>query len=120
MKHVMKSLKHNGIYVPPYDLKGFNIKIQGQSIKLTEKSEPMAVAWTRRVLSTTIPAPDKVFTKNFMKEFLEQLKKENPQAKYLNSFTAKYLDSIENQPATQNNGGQSLDIDFTEVKSIHS
>ena len=38
MKHVMKSLKHNGIYVPPYDLKGFNIKIQGQSIKLTEKS----------------------------------------------------------------------------------
>ncbi len=46
MKHVMKSLKHNGIYVPPYDLKGFNIKIQGQTIKLTEKSEPMAVAWS--------------------------------------------------------------------------
>ena len=78
----------------------------------------MAVAWTRRVLSTTIPAPDKVFTKNFMKEFLEQLKNENPQAKYLNSFTAKYLDSIENQPATQNNGGQSLDIDFTEVRAF--
>ena len=37
MKHVMKSLKHNGIYVPPYDLKGFTIKIQGQTIKLTEK-----------------------------------------------------------------------------------
>ena len=118
MKHVMKSLKHNGIYVPPYDLKGFNIKIQGQSIKLTEKSEPMAVAWTRRILSTTIPAPDKVFTKNFMKEFLEQLQNENPQAKYLNSFTAKYLDSIENQPATQNNGGQSLDIDFTEIRAF--
>ncbi len=78
MKHVMKSLKHNGIFVPPYDLKGFNVKIQGQTIKLTEKSEPMAMAWSRRVLSTTIPPPDAVFTKNFMKEFLGQLKKENP------------------------------------------
>ena len=46
MKHVMKSLKHNGIFVPPYDLKGFSVKIQGQTIKLTEKSEPMAMAWS--------------------------------------------------------------------------
>jgi hypothetical protein len=87
MKHVMKSLKHNGIYVPPYDLKGFSIKIAGQNVKLTPKSEPMAVAWVRRTLSTTIPAPDKVFTKNFMKEFLEQLKIENLQIKFLDSFT---------------------------------
>ena len=70
MKHVMKSLKHNGIFVPPYDLKGFSIKIQGQTFKLTEKTEPMAMAWSRRVLSTTIPPPDTVFTRNFMKEFL--------------------------------------------------
>ena len=89
MKHVMKSLKHNGIFVPPYDLKGFSIKIQGQTIKLTEKSEPMAMAWSRRVLSTTIPPPDKVFTKNFMKEFLEQLKNENPQANYFEHFYPK-------------------------------
>ncbi len=119
MKHVMKSLKHNGIFVPPYDLKGFSVKIQGQTVKLTEKSEPMAAAWTRRVLSTTIPPPDKVFTKNFMREFLEQLKKENPQAGYLDSFTAKYLDSIENAPATQNNGGgQAYEIDFSQVKNF--
>jgi DNA topoisomerase-1 len=112
----MKSLKHNGIYVPPYDLKGFNIKIQGQSVRLTEKSEPMAVAWVRRSLSTTIPPPDQVFTKNFMKEFLEQLKKENPNANYLDAFTPKYLESIDKP---QNNGGaQALTIDFSQIKSF--
>ncbi len=37
MKHVMKSLKHNGIFVPIYDYKGFNIKINGQTVKLTPK-----------------------------------------------------------------------------------
>jgi DNA topoisomerase I len=112
-KHVMKSLKHNGIYVPPYDLKGFSVKIQGQPIKLTSKSEPMAMAWSRRVLSTTIPAPDKVFTKNFMKEFLEQLKKENPQAGFLNTFIPKYLASID---SPSGNGGDQ--IDFSQLKSF--
>ena len=119
MKHVMKSLKHNGIYVPPYDLKGFYVKIEGQSLKLTEKTEPMAVAWTRRTLSTTIAPPDKVFTRNFMKEFLDQLKKENPSTGFLNSFSKKYLDSIENAPATENNGGVPLnEIDFSQVKGF--
>jgi len=117
MKHVMKSLKHNGIYVPPYDYKGFNIKIQGNTIKLSEKTEQMAVAWIRRTLSTTIPPPDKVFTKNFMREFLEQLLKENPSADYLAPFVPKYLASIDNP--TQNNGGEEInDIDFSQVKSF--
>ena len=113
----MKSLKHNGIYVPPYDLKGFSIKLAGQKVKLTSKSEPMAVAWVRRTLSTTIPAPDKVFTKNFMKEFFEQLSKENPQAKFLGSFTTNYLANVDN-PVLNNGGSQALDIDFTEIKAF--
>jgi DNA topoisomerase-1 len=113
----MKSLKHNGIYVPPYDSKGFTIKIQGQTFKLTEKTEPMAMAWARRILSTTIAAPDKVFTKNFMREFLSKLKEENPQATMLEGFTNKYLDQIENSPDPQNNGAKPLavDIDFSQV-----
>jgi DNA topoisomerase-1 len=119
MKHVMKSLRHNGIYVPPYDLKGFCIKIQGQPVKLTSKSEPMAVAWVRRTLSVTIPSPDNVYTKNFMKEFLEQVKKENPDASYLDTFIPKYLESIDNPPVTQNNGGtQRLEIDFSQIRSF--
>jgi len=117
MKHVMKSLKHNGIYVPPYDLKGFSVKIAGQAVKLTEKSEPMAVAWTRRVLSTTIPAPDQVFTKNFMREFLEQLKKENAQAKFLDTFTPKYLAKIDN-PTLNSDSDQALDIDFSQIRAF--
>jgi hypothetical protein len=119
MKHIMKSLKHNGIYVPPYDPKGFNVKIAGQAFKLTEKTEPMAVAWARRILSTTITPPDKVFTKNFMKEFLAKLREENPKATFLDAFTKKYLDAIENAPATLNNGSQPLEqeIDFSQVTS---
>jgi DNA topoisomerase I len=119
LKHVMKSLKHNGIFVPPYDLKGFSVKIQGQIIRLTEKSEPMAVAWSRRVLSTTIPPPDKVFKKNFMKEFLEQLKKENSSAKFLDTFVPKYLACMENPSAIQDgNGAQVDEIDFSQIKNF--
>jgi DNA topoisomerase-1 len=82
MKQVMKSLKHNGIYVPVYDHKGFSIKIKGQTIKLTPKSEQMAIAWIRKKQSTLSP-PDEVFEKNFMQEFLEQLKQENPSLPFL-------------------------------------
>ncbi len=74
MKHEMKSLKHQGIFVPIYAAKGFSITINNRKIKLQEKSEPMAVAWIRRNLSITVPPPDAVFKKNFMKAFLEQLK----------------------------------------------
>ena len=48
MRHVMKSLKHNGIFVPAYDYKGFSVKIRGQTIKLTPKTEQMAFAWAKK------------------------------------------------------------------------
>jgi len=116
MKHVMKSLKHNGIFVPTYDYKGFNIKINGQTVKLTPKSEQMAVAWVRKNLSVASP-PDQVFKHNFMREFLNQIKTENPSAAYLHTFIPKYLASIEHPSATLNNGNQqaSQEIDFSQV-----
>jgi DNA topoisomerase-1 len=115
MRHVMKSLKHNGIFVPVYDYKGFSIKLNGQTVKLTPKSEQMAVAWIRKSLSTVSP-PDNVFKKNFMKEFLGQLKKENPSASFLDAFSSKYLTSLD-ASATLNNGNQptAQEIDFTQV-----
>ena len=118
MKHVMKSLKHNGIFVPYYDYKGFSIKINGQTIKLMPKSEQMAVAWIRKTLSTVSP-PDSVFKRNFMREFLWQLKKENSSAGFLDAFSSKYLTIIDNPSANLNNGNQPLDseIDFSEVTS---
>jgi DNA topoisomerase-1 len=108
MKQVMKSLKHNGIYVSSYDYKGFNIKIQGQTIKLKPKSEQMAIAWIRKKQSILSP-PDEVFEKNLMQEFLEQLKQENPSLDFLRSFSANYLEKIKNVTPIDSA------IDFSEV-----
>jgi DNA topoisomerase-1 len=112
----MKSLKHNGIFVPTYDYKGFSVKIDDQTVKLTPKSEQMAVAWIRKATSVLSP-PDNLFKKNFMKEFLGQLKKENPSATFLDAFTPKYIASIDNPSPTMNNGNQPMaqEIDFTQV-----
>jgi DNA topoisomerase-1 len=110
MKHVLKSLKHNGVYVPPYDYKGFNIKIQGRTVKLTPKSEQMAIAWIRKTQSTVSP-PDKVFQKNFMQEFLEELKLENPSLDSLASFSSDYMKTIENDDFAVTSDG----IDFSEI-----
>jgi DNA topoisomerase I len=117
MKHVLQTLKHNGIFVPQYEQKGFNIKIKGTTLKLTPKSEQMAVAWIRKRQSAASP-PDKVFMKNFMREFLEQLKQENPSIEFLCTFTEEYLNKIENYTAADVGNPTAVihqDIDFSEV-----
>src|SRR4030067_3077095 len=107
MKHVLKSLNHNGIFVPLFELKGFKVKIQGHPIPLTAKSEQMALAWIRKRQSVLSP-PDKVFMKNFMREFLGQLKMENPSLGLLGSFASEYGKRIEGYEAhdfcNQHNG----------------
>ena len=113
MRHVMKSLKHNGIFVPVYDYNGFSVKIKGQTLKLKPKTEQMAVAWIRKSLSTVSP-PDKIFKHNFMREFLGQLKHENPSAVFLDQFIPSYLKAIEH-PETQNSSDE---IDFSQVCSF--
>ncbi|MEM2081705.1 MAG: DNA topoisomerase I [Candidatus Bathyarchaeia archaeon] len=117
MKHNMKSLKHNGIYVPQYDYKGFSVKIRGQAVKLTPKSEQMAIAWIKKRQSALSP-PDKVFMRNFMREFLEQLQHENPSMQFLAGFAAEYLQKIENSDGKDIGNPDSAihqDIDFTEI-----
>jgi DNA topoisomerase-1 len=119
MKHEIKSLRHKGVYVPPYDYKGFSIKIKGTMIKLSAKSEQMAIAWIRKTMSLTTP-PDKVFMKNFMQEFLEQLKQENPDLQLLGSFNEEYLkniDAAEPEDVTNPDSAIRKAIDFTEVSS---
>ncbi len=119
MKHVLKTLKHNGIFVPQYEYKGFAVKIQGSNVKLTPKSEQMAVAWIRKRQSAASP-PDKVFMKNFMREFLEQLKQENPMAGFLSKFSSEYLEKIENYTAIDVGNPNSTihqDIDFSQVSN---
>src|SRR4030065_2615717 len=99
MRHVLKSLKHHGIFVPQYDYKKFTIKIRGENeLLLTPKSEQMAVAWIRKKQSVLSP-PDKVFMKNFMREFLEQLKVENPSLGFFGSFASEYVKRVEGYAA---------------------
>ncbi len=117
MKHVLKSLKHNGIFVPQYEHKKFNIEIQGKTLTLTPKSEQMAVAWIRKRQSAASP-PDNVFMKNFMREFLEQLKLENPSLGFLGAFAEEYVKKIENYAADDVGNPDAVihkDIDFAEI-----
>src|SRR4030042_3972055 len=119
MRHVLKSLKHNGIFVPQYDYKKFTIKIRGENeLLLTPKSEQMAVAWIRKRQSALSP-PDKVFMKNFMREFLEQLKLEKPSSEFLRSFAAEYLTKIENYEGndiSKSDAAIHKEIDFKEIE----
>lgn len=117
MKQVLKTLNHNGVFVPEYDHKGFSVEIAGKSIKLTERSEQMAVAWIRKRQSAASP-PDKVFMKNFMREFLNQLEKENPSLEFLSSFSEQYLRKIANYDVDDvgdPNASIHKDVDFSEI-----
>ncbi len=117
MRHVMKSLIHNGIFVPTYDYKGFSVIVNGQTLKLTPKSEQMAVAWIRKTLSPTNP-PDTVFKHNFMREFLNQLKQENPPSDF-EQFIPSYLKRIEHPSETQGFANcVAEEIDFSQVQAF--
>src|SRR3972149_7458698 len=118
MRHILKSLKHNGIFVPQYDHKKFTIKIRGETeLLLNPKTEQMAVAWIRKRQSALSP-PDKVFMKNFMHEFLHQLELENPPNEYLKYFASEYLQRIENSGADDICNPDSAihkEIDFSKI-----
>lgn len=117
MKYVMKSLRHNGIYVPPYDYKGFSIKVQGHIIGLSPKTEQMALAWVRKEQSIASP-PDKIFFKNFIKEFLEQLKSENLNSGFLSDFAQQTTNMVENADKITEAGkfDEIIGIDFSQIK----
>jgi DNA topoisomerase-1 len=114
MKYTMKSLKHNGIYVPPYDFKGFSVRIQEQPVKLSPKIEQMALAWVRKKTSPTSP-PDTVYFRNFIQEFLEQQKQENPTISFLDLFCKEYLKSINNN-GFEWRANLKQPIDFSEIE----
>jgi len=121
MKYCMKSLKHNGICVPSYDYKGLSVRIQGQTLKLSPKSEQMAIAWTRKKLSLASP-PDKVYYFNFLEDFLETLRAENPHLKSLDGFKTEHMDKLEKGNDAWLVDGKfkdDPDVDFGEVnKSV--
>jgi DNA topoisomerase-1 len=116
MKYCMKSLVHNGIQVPQYDYKGFSIKIQGQPVKLSPRTEQMAVFWIRKRQSPTSP-PDRIFYRNFIKDFLAVLKTENPSLKTLESFEINHMDSLDKN-SNEWMHDENSQIDFSEITSF--
>ena len=78
----------------------------------------MAIAWIRKSLSTVSP-PDNVFKKNFMKEFLNQLKEENPSASFPRRIFPRYLHNIDHPPPDFRTTASKVDeIDFSQVCSF--
>ncbi|MCW4034022.1 MAG: hypothetical protein NWF03_01515 [Candidatus Bathyarchaeota archaeon] len=68
----MESLHHNGVLVPErYEGKNLTVKINGKEVTLTTPQEEMAVAWAKKVGTPYVD--DKVFAKNFHKDFSEKL-----------------------------------------------
>ena len=66
-----KTLEHNGVLFPPeYNYQKISVKIKGNKITLNRKQEEMAWAWTKK--RDTPYVQDKVFIKNFTKDFLQQ------------------------------------------------
>jgi DNA topoisomerase-1 len=68
----MESLHHNGVLIPAsYEGKGLKIKIKAKEVKLTTEQEELAVAWAKKVGTPYVE--DKVFAKNFHKDFSKKL-----------------------------------------------
>ncbi|PVX27078.1 MAG: DNA topoisomerase I [Candidatus Bathyarchaeum sp.] len=68
----MESLHHNGVLIPAqYEGKGLTVKVKGKEVKLTTEQEEMAVAWAKK--AGTPYVEDKVFAKNFHKDFSKKL-----------------------------------------------
>ncbi|NHV98018.1 MAG: DNA topoisomerase I, partial [Thaumarchaeota archaeon] len=66
----MRQLVHNGVFIPPYEYKGLSITVNGERVKLTPEQEEMAVAFAKQPPERL---EDKVFVKNFLKDFYAAL-----------------------------------------------
>ena len=67
-----KKLQHNGILFPPeYEKQGITIKVKGETINLDINQEEMIYQWAKK--KDTPYAQDKVFQKNFTKDFAKTL-----------------------------------------------
>lgn len=69
---MLKQLIHNGVVVPEPPLPtGLVIKVKGQPVTLTPKQEEMALAWARK--QGTPYVDDRIFARNFMTDFCQEL-----------------------------------------------
>ena len=67
-----KKLQHNGILFPPkYEKQEITIKIKGETINLDINQEEMVYQWAKK--KDTPYAQDRVFQKNFTRDFVKTL-----------------------------------------------
>jgi DNA topoisomerase-1 len=68
----MKHLSHNGVMIPAaYAAKGLNLVVKGKVMKLDSEQEEMAVAFAKKFGTEYVE--DKIFVKNFLKDFSKKL-----------------------------------------------
>ena len=111
MKYKMQTLKHNGIYVPVYEAKGFSVRIKEVPIKLSPKTEQMTVFWVKKEQSKTTP-PDRLFYKNFMEDFVSALRAENPSLKILEDVQIR----TDVDPLNDGKPREGMEVDFSEIR----
>ena len=80
-KPLWNTLSHKGIlFAPKYKPTGASIIIKGKEIKLNRTTEEMAYAWAKK--KDTPYALDKIFRKNFIKDFGRAIGKRFEKIKY--------------------------------------
>lgn len=67
----MKSLSHNGVYIPVYSIIGLKIRYKGREFELSTIGEQMAIAFVRKF--DTPYLQDKIFVQNFIADFATEL-----------------------------------------------
>src|SRR5436853_7671611 len=76
-----KELRHNGVAIPPpYEPKGLQINIRGETVRLSPEAEELAYAWGKK--RTTPYIQDPVFQANFLSDFLKLLPPNFASTKY--------------------------------------
>lgn len=69
----MKSLEHNGIYIPHYNIVGLSVKYRGEFIPLTSLAEQLCIQFVRKF---DLPyMQDETFVGNFLNDLISELAK---------------------------------------------
>lgn len=66
-----KTLRHNGVEFPEYNVRGLSITITVKKVPLNPEQEEMVYAWAKKLSTPYVQDP--VFVNNFLKDFLQVL-----------------------------------------------
>ena len=76
----MKSLEHNGIYIPNYSPIGLSVRFKERWIPLDAEGEQMAISFVRKLETPYVKDP--VFLSNFLSDFVHKINPLKPDEEY--------------------------------------